>query len=195
LAGCEALRVLARNHYAWILAITASGTAGALLAGASPLPGPWSLVAAAASLLLALAGSLTVYRNLRVRRRRVEALCRACGDPLYWPRKTAVVCGRGETILCYTYALDRYYAVKPEGPTERVPGSPWTPTDYYCVKLLGGRLEEAPGGARAYRGRFEALAPSRWHFLRGRGAVVYAGGDADPEGLARIAEELAGGEG
>jgi len=184
---CRALRILEYSHHAWTILILASGLAGAYIAlsAGAPVPGP---LLAAASLAVGLAGALHVESNLRRRRRRVEKLCRACtGEPLYWPRKTAVTCRRGGLVLCYTYALDRYYAINPETPPRRVPGSPWTPTDYYCVKMLRGRLREAPGGVRIYRGRYEALGDERWFFLRGEGVIAYAGGDADPERLAGVA--------
>ena len=186
---CSALQILRRNHRAWSLLAALSGLAGLGVTLSLPLQ-----PAGKALLALVVAGfsGLGVFysvQSFRERRPFVEKLCSACGDVLYWPRKASMTCRLGSVLLCYTYATNRYYAVMPEEVYDSPRGSPWTPTDYYCVKLLGGRVEKLPGGIRLYTGEFEALADEAWRFIRGRGRVAYAGAQVDPVRLARIAVE------
>ena len=120
------------------------------------------------------------------RRRRLLELCGACRDPVAWPRRTRYTCMRDGRILCYNYALDRYYAYVVDGVEERIP--PYQGLDYYCVKMLGGRARRR-GRLVLYRGRVEALSHRRGWLLRGEARLAYGPGSLGLGEVLRGVEE------
>jgi len=170
----------------WIAAIAASGAAGVGLSYAL-LDGVPAAASAAASLGLAAVGSGLVTSWARERARALRGLCRLCGRVVYWPRRSSYVCGWRGLILCYSYATRRYYAVKPlEGVEERLPW--WRGAAFYCVRFLGGRLEER-GRVRVYHGRLLSLTPRRGLVFAGEGAAAYAGVE---EGVESVVDAVQG---
>lgn len=168
LASCRALRWETAATLAWSLLIAASGALGLHLALGLPEPARWA--AAIASAAVAASGVAFRVRAYAARRARILELCGACGDPVAWPRRTSYTCRLGDTILCYNYALDRFYAYRLRGEERRL--SPLEGLDYYCVKMLGGRAWRR-GGLVLYKGAMEALSHRRGRVLRGEGRLAY----------------------
>lgn len=180
MASCKALRWEASATLAWSLIMAASGALGVFLA--QNLPEPVGSAAAIASIIVAASGMLLRARAYLSRRERLLELCSACGDPVAWPRRTSYTCRRGDTILCYNYALDRFYAYILYGEERRLPLLEGL--DYYCVKMLGGRAQRR-GRLVLYKGLMEALSHRRGWVLRGEGRLAYGPADAGIDAVAR----------
>ncbi|MCE4625683.1 MAG: hypothetical protein F7C35_07475 [Desulfurococcales archaeon] len=166
---CKGYKKYLAGSTIWAVLALASGVLGyKIINGDSALVG-------ATSLILGLAGgSYIAYNTLRnlARARVLEAYCKC---PVYCPRRYSFLCKRDSSILCYNYVTGYYYLIREEERLEERRVTPLTPLDYYCVKYLGGRLEER-GEARVYSGLAEYLVPRDCGVARGR-ATIIVGGD------------------
>ena len=157
----------------WTSAILAAGLAGVYLS-TTLLPGTAGLASAAASAASTLAGAAATLLWGSRRASRLAEMCAYCREPpVYWPRRSSYTCrGPGDAVLCYNYAVDRFYAVSlVEYSVERLPL--WRGAAFYCVRLLRGRLVEE-GGVSVYEGRLASLTWRRGLLAVGSGRAVWA---------------------
>ncbi len=183
-SDCRALETARRHMAGWLAAVAGSSVAGAAAPWFLGLEGAPAFAASAGALA---AGSLSAafvawmhYRRLG----RVAELCSHCAGPsVYHVRRASYTCpGPRGLILCYTYALDRFYAVRViEGVEEVFP--PWRPADFYCVRFLGGGRVEDSGGVKVYRGRLAVLPPRRGVLVIGEGVAAFGDAGAGMEAV------------
>ena len=165
---CKGYRAYLAGSTAWALLALASGLLGYMIVNQD------SALVAAASLLLGLAGASYIAYNTLKNLERARVLEAHCQCPVYCPRRYSFLCERDGAILCYNYVTGYYYLVREEERLEERRVTPLTPLDYYCVKYLGGRLEER-GELRAYSGRAEYLVPQGCNVARGRATIILGG--------------------
>ena len=174
---CSGYKTYLAGSTAWALLALASGLLGHII-----MPGD-SALAGVAPLLLGIAGASYIAYNTWKNLGRARALEAYCQCPVYCPRRYSFLCERRGAVLCYNYVTGYYYLVRVEERLGERQVTPLTPLDYYCVKYLGGKLEER-GESRVYSGLAEYLVPQGCNVARGR-ATIIVGGDPSILGGAR----------
>ncbi|MCE4600291.1 MAG: hypothetical protein F7C38_01825 [Desulfurococcales archaeon] len=175
------LRLFMVMQRIWLLMIMMSGGI-AFVVALELLPGRSGLYIGIFMVILSIIVALAYwFYSAQPKIRGVEKLTDICGGNVtYWPRKHSFLCKKDGELYCYNYATSMYYriALQDHDPQGKKIGV-LTPLDYYCFKMLGGKLI-SKDGVNEYTGRLETLTADPGRVVRGSGRVVYS---RNPENL------------
>ncbi len=169
------LRLFMIMQRIWLLMIIASGCIASVVA-LELLPGRYGLYTSIFIVVSSIIAALAYwFYSAQPKIRGVEKLASICGGNVtYWPRKHSFLCKKDDELYCYNYATSMYYRIAlqdydPQGKRIGI----LAPLDYYCFKMLGGKLI-SKDGVNEYTGRLETLTANPGTVVRGSGRVVYS---------------------